>query len=122
MKKVKNLYGVKATVLPAKVMVLLSKYSQAVKEYEGAVIQLSSLNVFKHVHNSYARSTHPAVRRCYRYLLKEVNNHLQEGNMSTSSEVVTVSDNKPELDERYRNPTFWKKSRRDYSVTIGRTN
>ncbi len=124
MNKVKNLYGVKATVLPAKVMVLLSKYSQAVKEYEGAVIQLSSLNVFKHVHNSYSRSKHPAVHNCYKYLLREVNYHLKEGNMTVSSGVSSEkgsSNASPELDERYRNPSFWKKSAHDYSVTVGRS-
>lgn len=122
MKKVKNLYGVKATVLPAKVMVMLSKYSQAIKEYEGAVIQLSSLNVFKHVHNSYARSRHPAVRRCYKYLLREVNHQLEEGNMAVSTEISASprTDVNPELDERYRNPNFWKKSARDYSITVAR--
>jgi len=123
MKKVKSLYGVKATVLPAKVMVLLSKYSQAIKEFEGVVIQLSSLNVFKHVHNSYTRSKHPVVHKCYRYLLREVNKHLAEGNMALSSEVhvAASSDQTPEFDERYRNPNFWRKSRQDYSVTVGRT-
>lgn len=125
MKKVKNLYGVKATVLPAKVMVLLSKYSQAVKEYEGAVIQLSSLNVFKHVHNSYSRSKHPAVRKCYKYLLREVNYHLEEGNMAVSSEIASspMQQSSQELDERYRSPNFWKKSphNHDYSVTVGRS-
>ncbi len=124
MKKVKNLYGVKATVLPAKVMVLLSKYAQAIKEFEGVVIQLSSLNVFKHVHNSYTRSKHPAVHKCYKYLLREVNMHLQEGNMALSSEVQVAEatiGNVPEFDERYKNPNFWKKSRREYSVTHART-
>lgn len=122
MKKVKNLYGVKATVLPARVMVLLSKYSQAVKEFEGVIIQLSSLNVFKHVHNSYTRSKHPAVHKCYKYLLHEVNNHLADGNMALSNEIETAGKSStatPEFDERYRNPNFWKKSRRDYSVTLG---
>jgi len=98
-------------------------YSQAVKEFEGVVIQLSSLNVFKHVHNSYTRSKHPAVHKCYNYLLREVNIHLAEGNMALSSEIQTVDTSKsaPEFDERYKNPSFWKKTRQEYSVSVVRT-
>lgn len=112
MKKIRNLYSAKATVLPARVMVLLSKYSQSVKEHEGVVIQLSSLNVFKHVHASFARSKHPAVHKSYKALLNEVNIHLLEGNMvadSNESEVaVAERAATTEFDERYRNPEFWK--------------
>ncbi|GAA6137587.1 hypothetical protein NBRC116583_13340 [Arenicella sp. 4NH20-0111] len=116
MKKIRNLYSAKATVLPARVMVLLSKYSQAVKEHEGVVIQLSSLNVFKHVHASYARSRHPAVHKSYKMLLNEVNLHLSEGNMVSESHDNDVSaDSRPaatEFDDRYRNPEFWKSQSR----------
>ncbi len=123
MKKVKNLYAVKANVLPARVMVLLSKYAQIIKEHEGVVIQLSSLNVFKHVHASYIRSNHQDVHRCYKVLLSEVNRHLAEGNMNVAiketSRPATVEA--IELDDRYRSSSFWRKGRGEYSVSIAGT-
>ncbi len=125
MKKVRNLYGVKATVLPARVMVLLSKYAQAIKDNDGVVIQLSSLNVFKHVHNSYIRSQSPAVHKCYKFLLREVNHHLVEGNMllSADDDLIAVSNGsaKPELDERYRASKYKSSKRTDYSETVLRS-
>lgn len=83
-----NLYGVKATALPASVLVLLAKYSQAIKETDGVVIQLSSLNVFKHVHNSYARSKSSIVKKCYKSLLRDVNRHIRDGNMTVCTEFL----------------------------------
>ena len=83
-----NLYGVKATVLPASVLVLLAKYSKAIKETDGVVIQLSSLNVFKHVHNSYARSQSSLVKKHYKLLLKDVNRHIKDGNMTVCTDFL----------------------------------
>ncbi|MFT4634337.1 MAG: hypothetical protein ACI854_000338 [Arenicella sp.] len=45
-----SLKEVSETVQPAKVLVLLSKYAQAVGTCTGLMIKISSLNVFKHVH------------------------------------------------------------------------
>ena len=83
-----HLYGVKATVLPASVLVLLAKYSKDIKETDGVVIQLSSLNVFKHVHNSYARSNSSVVRKYYKLLLNDVNRHIREGNMTVCNDFL----------------------------------
>jgi len=82
MERVNNLSGVKANAFPSSVLVLLSKYATVVKDADGVVIQLSSLNVFKHVHNSYLNTRSSSVKRYYRLLLREVNQHIAEGNMS----------------------------------------
>lgn len=123
MKKVSNLYNVKATVLPARVLVLLSKYAKYVKEHDGVVIQLSSLNVFKHVHNSCARSRNPDVHNCYKLLLREVNKNLLEGNMLLT--VMDSSVKKPtslKPDSRYKASRFWRRGDSDeYSASIAGT-
>ncbi len=120
MKKVNNLYNVKATVLPAKVLVLLSKFAKHVKEHDGVVIQLSSLNVFKHVHNSCARSKHPDVHHCYKLLLREVNKNLSQGNMllTVIDTPQKVSSGKP--DDRYKRTRFWNRTsnNEEYSASI----
>ena len=107
MERLSNLYGVKATVLPASVLVLLSKYSRAVKDCDGVIIQLSSLNVFKHVHNSFARSSSSSVKRCYRALLRDVNRHLSEGNMSMCPEFVKAQDSIAQTDFNQRENTLY---------------
>ena len=112
MNTVKDLNDVEAKVLPARVMVLLSKYSQALKEDESIIIQLSSLNVFKHVHQSYLNTTSSRVIKYYNILLKEVNLHVQNGDMTYKS---TSDDLEPdpyfesdaELDERIGAESFW---------------
>ena len=79
-----SLDEVNASVLPAKVLVLLSKYAQSMRKHTGLVIKISSMNVFKHVHNTNKLTEHPEVRRLHRDLLIEVNHHLMEGNMQTN--------------------------------------
>ncbi len=120
MEMVENLYHVKATVLPAKIMVLLSKYALIIKEAEGIVINLSSLNVFKHVHNSYMKSSHPAVKKCYGYLLLEVNKNLVQGHMTkySKNEAMKPVVSEPEFDERYQSAQFQRLMHRDSSVSI----
>ena len=49
--KLNSLYNVEAKVLPPRVMVLLSKFAKAIKDEDGVTIKLSSLDVFKHIHN-----------------------------------------------------------------------
>ncbi len=84
MGKLISLDEVNASVLPAKVLVLLSKYAQSMRKHTGLVIKISSMNVFKHVHNTNKLTEHPEVRRLHRDLLVEVNHHLLEGTMQTN--------------------------------------
>ncbi len=79
-----NLDEVNASVLPAKVLVLLSKYAQSMRKHTGLVIKISSLNVFSHVHNTNKLTDHPEIRQLHRDLLLEVNRHLREGTMQTN--------------------------------------
>ena len=86
MGKLVSLNEVNASVLPAKVLVLLSKYAQAVRKHTGLVVKISSLNVFKHVHNTNKITSHIQVRQLHRELLIEVNGHLREGTMQTNQQ------------------------------------
>lgn len=86
MGKLVSLNEVNASVLPAKVLVLLSKYAQAMRKHTGLVIKISSLNVFKHVHNTNKLTGHLQVRQLHRELLLEVNGHLREGTMQTNKQ------------------------------------
>jgi len=86
MGKLVSLKEVNATVLPANVLVLLSKYAQAVRQHTGLVIKVSSLNVFTHVHNTSKLTQNLIVRGLHRDLLLTVNAHLREGTMQTNSE------------------------------------
>jgi hypothetical protein len=79
-----HLEEVNASVLPAKVLVLLSKYAQAMRKHTGLVIKISSLNVFKHVHNTNRLTDHLQIRKLHRELLLEVNSHLRAGTMQTN--------------------------------------
>ena len=83
MGKLISLEEVNASVLPAKVLVLLSKYAQAMRKHTGLVIKISSLNVFKHVHNTNKLTGHLQIRQLHRELLLEVNSHLRAGTMQT---------------------------------------
>lgn len=83
MGKIESLDKVSAAVLPAKVLVLLSKYAQTMRKHTGLVIKISSMNVFKHVHNTHKLTQHPEVIALHRTLLSEVNKHLSEGTMQT---------------------------------------
>lgn len=83
MGKIESLDKVSAAVLPAKVLVLLSKYAQTMRKHTGLVIKISSMNVFKHVHNTHKLTQHPEVIALHSTLLSEVNKHLMEGTMQT---------------------------------------
>ena len=102
--KLKSLYNVKAKVLPPRVMVLLSKFAKAIKDEDGVTIKLSSLNVFKHIHNSYVISTSAEVEYCYIELAKEVNEHLENGTMETHSRLSEEKqdNSKSNRDLRFR--------------------
>jgi hypothetical protein len=81
-----SLEEVNASVLPAKVLVLLSKYARAMRKYTGLVIKISSMNVFKHVHNTNKLTSHLTIRKLHRELLLEVNRHLDAGTMQTNQQ------------------------------------
>ncbi len=86
MGKLVSLDEVNASVLPAKVLVLLSKYAQAMRKHTGLVIKISSLNVFKHVHNTNKLTDHLQIKQLHRDLLLEVNRHLRAGTMQTNQD------------------------------------
>jgi len=86
MGKLVSLDEVNASVLPAKVLVLLSKYAQAMRKHTGLVIKISSLNVFKHVHNTNKLTDHLQIKQLHRDLLLEVNRHLRGGTMQTDQD------------------------------------
>ena len=125
---VKDLRDVEAKVLPARVMVLLSKYSQAIKEDESVVIQLSSLNVFKHVHSTFLNTTSSRVKRYYKILLKEVNLQILSGDMTFKSNSEAsyhpYIEADVELDERYRSDSFWSQneSKDDFTFSVLNSN
>lgn len=83
MTKVASLEYVDASVLPAKVLVLLSKYAKVVRDTDGVLIRISSLNVFRHVHRSFKNTSSNRVHKLYNALLKEVNLHLANQDMYT---------------------------------------
>ncbi len=86
MGKLVSLDEVNASVLPAKVLVLLSKYAQAMRKHTGLVIKISSLNVFKHVHNTNKLTDHLQIKQLHRDLILEVNKHLRAGTMQTNQD------------------------------------
>ena len=86
MEKLEQLDQVSASVLPAKVIVLLSKYAQSMRKHTGLVIKISSMNVFKHVHNTHKLTQHPEVIKLHKALLAEVNKHIAAGTMHTIGE------------------------------------
>ncbi len=86
MGKLVSLEEVNASVLPAKVLVLLSKYAQAMRKHTGLVIKISSLNVFKHVHNTNKLTDHLQIKQLHRDLILEVNKHLRAGTMQTNQD------------------------------------
>jgi len=94
MDKIVNLEEVSAEVLPAEVLVLLSKYAQAMRKHTGLVIKISSLNVFKHVHRTHKLTQHPSVRKLHIELLCLVNGHIKRGTMHTNHERELIAKSK----------------------------
>jgi len=94
MGKIVNLEEVSAAVLPAKILVLLSKYAQAMRKHTGLVIKISSLNVFKHVHSTHKLTQHPAVRKLHMELLREVSTHIEQGTMHTTMDREIIDRSK----------------------------
>ena len=94
MAKLVSLKDVNASLLPADVLVLLSKYAQAMRKHNGLIIKISSLNVFKHVHKTSKLTENLLVRSLHRELVLTVNNHLQEGTMKKNSDKDILADAK----------------------------
>jgi len=86
MNKIKSLENVNALALPAKVLVLLSKYAKELKSVNGTVIKLSSLRVFLHVHQTCVQARNTKLNTIYHELLAEVNIHINAGTMFTNKD------------------------------------
>ena len=86
MKRVIALNQVNAAILPAKILVLLSKYSQSVRKHTGLIVRISAMDVFVQVHNTNKITEHLDVRRIYRELQVEVNKSLLMGTMQTNAQ------------------------------------
>lgn len=96
MGKLINLSEVSPDLLPGPVLVLLSKYSQALHKHDGIIIKVSSMNVFKHVEQTGKDTKNPIVFKLYRRLLIEVNKQLNLRRMQTHKE-------RRSLDLKYQN-------------------
>jgi len=86
MNKIKSLEDVNALALPAKVLVLLSKYAKELRAKNGTVIKLSSLRIFFHVHQTCLKAKDTRLNIIYYQLLDEVNKHIEAGTMFTNEE------------------------------------
>lgn len=122
--KIVNLEEVSAEVLPAEVLVLLSKYAQAMRKHTGLVIKISSLNVFKHVHRTHKLTQHPSVRKLHLELLCLVNSHIKAGTMHTSHERELIAKSResdsvellmPQPQEKFFNGTSRNAANREQS-------
>ncbi len=90
-----SLRDISAAMLPACILVLLSKYVVLVKKHDDVVIQTSSLNVFTHIDNAYKQTRHPEVRLAYYIMLSKVNQCLRDGTMRTKEQSWQVTDLQP---------------------------
>lgn len=86
MGKLISLNEVNATILPGRVLVLLSKYAQELRKHTGLVIKVSSMNVFKHVDNTSKFTESPVIHKLHKQLLIEVNKQLASGSMQTHAQ------------------------------------
>ena len=77
----KGLDKLDASTLPANILVLLSQYAKAIEQHNGIVVQLSSLNVFKHVEQTATLCNDPRIRLIYRRLLVQTSDHVRAGSM-----------------------------------------
>ena len=104
MKKLTSLEDVNALALPAKVLVLLSKYAQTLKSSNGTIIKLSSLRVFMHVHQTCVKANDAGLNIIYHQMLDEVNQHINAGTMFTNKEkkmLLKESKNKQRTLKKY---------------------
>jgi len=82
--KLSSLENVNALALPAKVLVLLSKYAKSLRAHNGTVLKLSSLRVFRHIHVTCMKASSPKLNEIYSELLEEVDLHIKAGTMYTN--------------------------------------
>ena len=80
-----SLDEVNASALPANVLVLLSKYANALRKHNGLILKLSSMNIFRHVHSTNKVSKHDSVHIAYEELLSEVRQQVKAGSMYTNA-------------------------------------
>ena len=92
MGKLISLDQISASVLPAKVLVLLSKYALAIHKHAGVVVKINSVDVFKYVHKTSKLTDNIEVRSIHRELLVEVNRHLLAGTMQTNMQRLKSTD------------------------------
>jgi len=98
MKRLKSLEDVNALALPAKVLVLLSKYAKELRMKNGTVIKLSSLRIFLHVHQTCLKANDTRLNIIYHQLLDEVNDQIENGIMFTNEEKnMRLGKNKDKL-------------------------
>jgi len=94
MEKLSSLQYVNASALPARVLVLMSKYAKALKQYNGTIIKLSSLRAFNQIHLSCTEAQDKQLNRIYQQLLEQVNSHINAGLMVTNQKIKqTVGKN-----------------------------
>lgn len=86
MGKLISLNEVNATILPGRVLVLLSKYAQELRKHTGLVIKVSSMNVFRHVDNTRKFTENPVIHKIHKQMLIEVNKQLATGSMQTHAQ------------------------------------
>jgi len=84
--RLRSLEEVDASALPAKVLVLLSRYAQALRNCNGLIIKLSSLEIFQYVESTSRMAGNPELQQAYHNLLKEVNLHIEQGTMYTRAQ------------------------------------
>jgi len=90
--RITSLKDISAAMLPARILVLLSKYVVLVREHDDVIIQTSSVNVFAHIDNANKQTRHPEVRLAYYILLRRVNQCLQDGTMRTNEQHRQVTE------------------------------
>ena len=97
MEKLISLKHVSASLLPKRVIVLMAKYSQAIHKHSGVAIELSSVDVFKQIHQSRKNCDCLDSQRLHYELLVLVNKHLESGTMhSNSDDPNAIKYEKPE--------------------------
>lgn len=120
--EVSSLDQVDAGTLPAKILVLLSKFAIAIKEHNGLVIQLNSLDVFKQAEQANQLCEDPLVQKLYRQLLVQTRSYIRLEEMYTVDQKLLLnalesnspcidSKNKLSVDATMKESTYNKASR-----------
>ena len=94
MDKVTSLENINASALPAKMLILLSKYAKTLRNTNGTIIKLSSLRIFMHVHKTCEAANSKQLNYYYDEMLEEINKHIQAGTMFTNEQREQSADSK----------------------------